>query len=64
MTVQGTEFRVATRQMSAFFGTRGVWRGRERVDVSDPTRTIVDMLDDPSIGVEAGGERVLGPAYG
>jgi len=50
VTVQGTEFRVATRQPYALFGTRKVWRGRDRVDVSDPTRTIVDVLDDPSIG--------------
>lgn len=50
MAVQGTEFRIATRQPHAFFGTRGVWRGRERADVSDPTKTIVDVLDDPSIG--------------
>ena len=49
-TVQGTEYRIATRQPSALFGTRKVWRGRERVDVSDPTKTIVDVLDDPSIG--------------
>lgn len=48
--LQGTEFRVATRKQEALFGTRKVWRGRERVDVSDPTKTIVDMLDDPSIG--------------
>ena len=50
LVVQGTEFRVVRRQPDAFFGTRKVWRGRERVDVSDPTRTIVDVLDDPSIG--------------
>lgn len=50
VTVQGTEFRVVTRKPDAIFGTRRVWRGRERVDVSDPTRTIVDVLDDPSVG--------------
>jgi predicted transcriptional regulator of viral defense system len=49
-TVQGTEFRVATRQPDAIFGTRKVWRGRERVEVSDPTKTIIDVLDDPPIG--------------
>jgi len=48
--VQGTEFRVATRKAEALFGTRPVWRGRERVAVSDPTRTVVDVLDDPSLG--------------
>lgn len=50
VTVQGTEFRVATRKPGALFGTRKVWRGRDRIDVSDPTRTLVDVLDDPSIG--------------
>jgi len=50
VTVQGTEFRVASRKPDALFGMRKVWRDRERVDVSDPTKTIVDVLDDPSIG--------------
>lgn len=50
MTVQGTEFRVATRRPEALFGTRTVWHGRDRVDVSDPTRTVIDVLDDPAIG--------------
>lgn len=50
MAVQGTEFRVASRKPETLFGLRKVWRGRERVDVSDPTRTVLDVLDDPSIG--------------
>lgn len=50
VTLQGTEFHVATRRPDALFGTRKVWRGRTPVDVSDPTRTIVDVLDDPSLG--------------
>jgi predicted transcriptional regulator of viral defense system len=61
VTVQGTEFRVATRQPSALFGTRKVWRGREQVDVSDPSKTIVDLLDDPSIG---GGIRAVADVLG
>ncbi len=32
------------------FGTRTVWRGRSRIAVSDPHRTIIDMLGDPGIG--------------
>ena len=32
------------------FGTSTVWRGRSRIAVSDPHRTIVDMLEDPRIG--------------
>jgi predicted transcriptional regulator of viral defense system len=61
VTVQGTDFHVVTRKPAALFGTRTVWRGRERVDVSDPTRTIVDVLDDPSIG---GGVRNVADVVG
>lgn len=32
------------------FGTRRVWRDGSPVDVSDPARTLVDCLEDPSIG--------------
>ncbi len=48
--IQGSDFRLAARQPRTIFGTRPVWRGRERVDVSDPSRTVVDILDDPPIG--------------
>lgn len=43
------------------FGTKRVWRGRVPVDVSDPERTLVDCLDDPSIG---GGVRHVAEALG
>lgn len=32
------------------FGTQVVWRAHSKVMVSDPHRTIIDMLDDPAIG--------------
>jgi len=32
------------------FGTTTLWRGRIKTQVSDPTRTIVDLFDDPSYG--------------
>lgn len=32
------------------FGLETIWRERNKVLVSDPTRTIVDMLHDPSLG--------------
>ncbi len=48
--IQGTSFRVTVRSEENLFGTTPVWRGQVRVQVSDPTRTVVDIFDDPSLG--------------
>ncbi len=48
--IQGTQFQVTVRSAALHFGTRAVWRRDTKVMVSDPTRTIVDLLDDPSLG--------------
>ena len=48
--VQGTAFRLKGVDESKLFGTRSKWRDGVRVKVSDPSRTVVDILDDPSIG--------------
>jgi predicted transcriptional regulator of viral defense system len=49
-TLQDTPFMVKTIQERHFFGTRTAWRGESQVAVSDPTRTVVDVLDDPRLG--------------
>lgn len=38
------------RAANQLFGTVEVWRGQSRVSVSDPSRTIVDVLDSPALG--------------
>ena len=48
--IQGTRFRLKEVAPEQIFGTRAVWRNQSRVDVSDPSRTVIDMLDDPSFG--------------
>lgn len=48
--IQGIPFNLTVRSEEALFGTVGVWRGQRRVAVSDPSRTIVDILDDPRLG--------------
>jgi predicted transcriptional regulator of viral defense system len=48
--IQGIPFHLTVRSGEALFGTVGVWRGQTRVAVSDPSRTIVDILDDPRLG--------------
>lgn len=48
--LQGTAYRLTVRAEEKFFGTTVVWRDQVRVRISDPTRTIVDLLDDPTLG--------------
>jgi predicted transcriptional regulator of viral defense system len=48
--IQGVPFHIKVVDMGKIFGTEAVWRGRTRVSVSDPTKTVIDILDDPKIG--------------
>ena len=54
MEIQGAPFYIKAVNRDKIYGTETVWRGRTRVFVSDPARTMVDILDDPKI---AGGIR-------
>lgn len=47
---RGSVFVVRTLEKRAMFGLKQVWRGRARIQISDPTRTMVDMLDTPALG--------------
>ena len=47
---QGAIFTLKHIRDALIFGTKTVWRGQTRVAVSDVHRTIIDMLDDPSVG--------------
>jgi predicted transcriptional regulator of viral defense system len=46
----GVPFTLKHIQSEKIFGTATVWRRRTKVAVSDIHRTIVDMLDEPSLG--------------
>ena len=48
--IQDTSFRLSHRKESEHFGLAIVWRNQTSVKVSDPSRTLIDMLDDPAIG--------------
>lgn len=49
-TVQGVAFALKHIRAPVMFGTRPLWRGRVKVEISGPAKTIVDMLDDPALG--------------
>ena len=48
------KFFVRAAQEKAMFGLNPIWRGQVKVNVSDPTRTVLDILADPQ---NAGGIR-------
>jgi len=48
--LQGMPYLVTTRSPEMLFGTRRVWRRSVPVAVSNPSRTVVDILDDPALG--------------
>jgi len=57
VTIQDTVFRLKFQSQKKHFGTRPVWRGQTKVSVSDASRTVVDILDNPRLG---GGIRHVG----
>lgn len=50
VTVAATPIRARLVTPAKVFGTRTSWRKSVRVAVSDPSRTIADLLSDPSAG--------------
>jgi predicted transcriptional regulator of viral defense system len=47
---QGVPFVLKHIRSKALFGIRTVWRGSVKVPISDKHKTIIDLLDDPSVG--------------
>jgi len=48
--IKGTSFMLRTVSEKTLFGTKSIWRGQVKVSISDPSRTILDMLADPRLG--------------
>ena len=48
--VQGSPLRIKHTMHDKLFGTLFVWRGRSKVCISDPSRTLIDTLDTPELG--------------
>src|SRR5208337_3006610 len=48
--IQGTTFNLKVTRRDRMFGLAVVWRGEVKVEASSPSRTIVDLLDDPRLG--------------
>jgi len=60
LKLQANEFWMKKIPPSRFFGMKVVWRERVQIQISDPTKTMIDLLDDPAIG---GGARMAGEIF-
>ena len=54
--IQSTEFLIKKIPEQQLFGTKVVWREGAQIHLSDPAKTVIDMLDDPAVG---GGTRTV-----
>jgi len=54
--IQSTEFWIKKITEQQRFGTKTVWREGAQIYLSDPAKTVIDMLDDPAVG---GGVRTV-----
>lgn len=61
LTIKETPFLLRVIPQKRLFGTASVWRQQTKVQVSDPSRTVADLLSDPSIG---GGMRFIAEIVG
>ena len=52
----GIKFKLKTIRPYKIFGTKTVWRDSVKIQISDSSKTIIDLLDDPALG---GGMRVI-----
>jgi len=48
LNLNGAKFTVKTIKQERLFGTKAEWLQNQKVEVSDPTRTVVDAFNDPA----------------
>jgi len=48
--IKGTGFLLRAVSPDLIFGMRSVWRGQVKINILDPTRTLLDMLNNPVSG--------------
>ncbi|MCY4524329.1 MAG: hypothetical protein OXB84_06290 [Halobacteriovoraceae bacterium] len=46
----GIKFKLKTIRPYKIFGTKTIWRNSVKIKISDPSKTIIDLLDDPVLG--------------
>ncbi len=50
LTAQGVTFLLHSTKAKHLFGLKTLWRGSAKVSISDPARTLIDMIAAPEVG--------------
>ena len=61
LDIQDTKFIIRNISKEKLFGMKPVWKGQAKINVSDPSRTIADILNEPYLG---GGIRNVASIFG
>lgn len=48
--IGGVRFQTRTVKKERFFGSKPVWFGSKEVQIADPSRLVIDILDSPNFG--------------
>jgi len=48
--IQGIEYVLHFSKPSTFFGLRSIWQSNVKVQIAGPTRLVVDLMNNPSLG--------------
>lgn len=55
--IGGVDFRIKCLPTHRIFGHAPIWEGSRKIEMADPNRLVIDILDDPSFG--GGGRHTL-----
>ncbi len=47
--LNGVSFKIKTILAKRIFGTQAIWNERVKINISDPTKTVIDGLNDPAV---------------
>lgn len=50
LEIQGTTYIVKNIKAEKTFGTKTIWLEQTRINISDPSRTLIDILNEPYLG--------------
>ncbi len=50
ITIKNTRFLLHKIPENTFFGLKSLWRGQIKIKISDPSKTIIDLINTPNIG--------------